>query len=255
MGSRWERQGLWTLCGRASHGKWTAATSAGWKASERALTWGQPEVGHRAKLLAVLGLSREASAWPQFPEQLRDKAGKAAWKGHSEQAWSLQARQTWCHLCIWKPQTRPPGSPAALRLSGQDPRVPLSLSLSPTLHIPGFQGTQPGPPGLPSKQLLLNSPTPSSLGSKQYNFKQRPLPQPWGKYWAGFSALLTVYFFLPTLSAKIEPEGPCLSPSPLPCPGLPGPGHGAHISQGSHECSRNVSSPKLGCSIPAPPSR
>ena len=130
-----------------------------------------------------------------------------------------------------------------------------ALSLSPTLHIPGFQVTQPGPPGLPSKQLLLNSPTPSSLGSKQYNFKQRPLPQPWGKYWAGFSALLTVYFFLPTLSAKIEPEGPCLSPSPLPCPGLLGPGHGAHISQGSHECSRNVSSPKLGCSIPAPPSR
>ena len=55
---------------------------------------GQPEVGHRAKLLAVLGLSTEASAQPQFPEQLQDKAGTAAWKGHSEQAWSLQARQT-----------------------------------------------------------------------------------------------------------------------------------------------------------------
>ena len=65
-----------------------------------------------------------------------------------------------------------PGSPSSARA------LSLSLFLSPALHIPGFQGTQPGPPGLPSKQLLLNPPTPMSLGSKQYNFKQRLLPKP-----------------------------------------------------------------------------
>lgn len=65
-----------------------------------------------------------------------------------------------------------PGSPSSTRA------LSLSLFLSPALHIPGFQGTQPGPPGLPSKQLLLNPPTPMSLGSKQYNFKQRLLPKP-----------------------------------------------------------------------------
>ena len=110
-----------------------------------------------------------------------------------------------------------PGSPSSV------------LSISPTLCIPGSQGTELGPPGLPSKHLVPNSPTPSSLGSKQYNFKQRLLPQPWGKYWANFSALLTVYFFIPTLSAKIEPEGLCLLRFSCLLPGLPGAGKGAHI--------------------------
>lgn len=140
-------------------------------------------------------------------------------------------------------------------LSGSLARIPVpSLSLSLSLPNPSHSRLPKELSldlhRLPSKQLLLYSPPHNLLGSSA--LEQRPFClSPKGKYWAKFSALLTVLYSNPTCNFLPETEPWAVFIRHLLCPpGTSGPGHGAHIFQGS-QCSKCVKSKLAGS--PAPP--
>lgn len=97
-------------------------TQAPWLNDEAGQDLGSPGISRKSQLLG--SVSQHPGEGENLASEHQGKPGARPrpcyLDGPLQQNWSLPAKQTLCHLCLWKPQSRPPGSPEAL-LPGQDP--------------------------------------------------------------------------------------------------------------------------------------